>query len=437
MEVFRGETQYLLISAPPRYSKTELIVILFNSWAFVKNPRCQDIHLSYSDNLVMDNSQHIKDIINSFEFKRLWPHIKIKPNKDSKQAWDTVQGGSFYAAPAGGSVVGFGAGRVDEWDGETFNYSGAIFIDDPIKPQDSNSDLIRNKINSRWDEEIKHRRNSKRTPVIAFGQRVHAEDFSAMLLNQTEYKFKLLLLPALVDEDLPTEHALWPLKHTVEDLKAMKKANPWAFATQWQQCPTARGGNVIHSQDFKRYTVLPQIEYRIMYADTAMKEGDQHDFSVLQVWGYSKGAIYLLDQLRGKWDAPKLRDNAINFWNKHKAIQGMGTLRQFRIEDKASGTGLIQDLKNKNRIPVYAILRQGARLQRSTRVQDVLPQIEAGNVWIPEEAEWLSDFISECDAFTLDDNHSHDDQIDPMADAIHDMLSSRPLGIFDVLGKKR
>ncbi len=65
------------------------------------------------------------------------------------------------------------------------------------------------------------------------------------------------------------------------------------------------------------------------------------------------------------------------------------------------------------------------RIHRDSRVQDATPHIESGHVWIPAEAPWVNDFINECEQFTLDDSHSHDDQIDPMVDAIHDLLNKR------------
>ena len=92
------------------------------------------------------------------------------------------------------------------------------------------------------------------------------------------------------------------------------------------------------------------------------------------------------------------------------------------VEDKASGTGLIQDIKRDAKIPIKPIQRNVDKL---TRVQDVLPYIESGYVMIPESAAFVSDFVSECEAFTADNAHDHDDQIDPMCDAISDMLAER------------
>jgi predicted phage terminase large subunit-like protein len=56
---------------------------------------------------------------------------------------------------------------------------------------------------------------------------------------------------------------------------------------------------------------------------------------------------------------------------------------------------------------------------------DGLPYIEAGLVCVPEDAPFTNDFIAEHEAFTANDSHAHDDQIDPCLDAIENILSSQ------------
>jgi predicted phage terminase large subunit-like protein len=45
--------------------------------------------------------------------------------------------------------------------------------------------------------------------------------------------------------------------------------------------------------------------------------------------------------------------------------------------------------------------------------------IQSGNVLLPQNAPWLSDFLAEASVFP---NGAHDDQLDPMFDAISDLL---------------
>ena len=98
----------------------------------------------------------------------------------------------------------------------------------------------------------------------------------------------------------------------------------------------------------------------------------------------------------------------------------LGQLRQLKVEDKASGTGLIQKLKSQAQIPVVGIERTK---DKYTRLLDVLGYIESGYVMLPEDAPFTNDFVAECEAFTADDSHLHVDQVDPMMDAINDLLA--------------
>lgn len=432
MRVYRGETTFLIVNMPPRYSKTEIIVKMFSAWCFVKNPRSEFIHLSYSDGLALDNSESVKTILKSAEFAQLWPHITIKANKDSKKAWATNDSGVFYATAAGGSVTGFGAGRIDEWDGEEYTFSGAIIIDDPLKPDDAHSEPRRTAVNRRWDETIKSRRNSTRTPVIVVMQRIHEDDFCGMLTDDGEFDWRVVTLPAIIDEGTDKERALWPDKHSLEQLKAMQAKNSYMFSSQMQQRPSPLGGGLIRGEWFGRYSVLPKLKWRAVFGDTAQKAKEVNDYQVAECWGLGEdGRLYFIDMLRDKFEAYELERRFPDFWNKQRAMSN-GRLRYFGIEDKASGTELIQKMQKtiKPKIPVMAIQRDRDKV---SRVMDVQGYIESGYVMLPDNAPWVSDFIAECEAFTTNDTHKHDDQIDPMCDAISTMLHNNKSNIAEML----
>lgn len=419
MDVFNGKVEGYICNMPPRYGKTELIVIMFVLWCFVKNRRSEFIHLSYALSLTLENSDAIRTIMKSKEFLQLWPDLTTKDSKDSKHAWATREGGSFLAAQSAGSVTGFGAGRLDEWNERTdeFTFSGCIIIDDPLKPDDARHDVVRKAVNGRWHSTIKSRRNSPRTPVICVMQRLHEDDFTAELLRDDDIKWRHRVMQALIHDE-NGERALWPMKHDVERLKKIKAVNEYHFASQMQQSPAPAGGGVFKDEWNKFWTVLPELEYRMIYADTAMKTGEENDYSVFQHWGKGKdGKIYLLDMIRGKWEAPQLLTQAAAFWDKCRHSHS-GTLRKMKPEDKASGTGLIQQLKQKG-VPVEGIPRSKDKV---TRGYDAAPQVEVGNVLLPNKHELLSDLLGELSMFPV---AKHCDMVDPLMDAINDMLVAK------------
>lgn len=414
MRVFRGECKRLIINVPPRYSKTELAVVNFAAWAMGKAPDSEFIHTSYSGTLAANNSFQARELVQYDEYRHIFPDVEIRGDSNAKNEWRTTEGGVFYATGAMGTITGYGAGKHRP------SFGGAIIIDDPHKADEAKSNVKRKNVIEWFSTTLESRKNSKDTPIILIMQRLHQDDLAGWLLNGGNGEtWEHIMLPALRDDGT----ALWPEKHDVETLKRMEASNRFVFAGQYQQRPTAQGGNIMRGDWFQLYDVPPRIKYRVIYADTAQKTAEHNDYSVFEEWGLGEdGKIYLLDLIRGKWEIPELERRAPSFWNKAKARDAVvtGQLRQMKIEDNASGTGLIQRMKLDHRIPVAGIKRTK---DKYTRLTDVIGYIESGYVCLPRNAPFLSDFVGECEAFTADDSHPHDDQIDPMIDAINDMLA--------------
>lgn len=448
-KVISGELKNIVINVSPGSSKTEEVVINLIARGLAKNHRARFLHISYSDDLAMLNSETARELVRSNEYQELWP-IGIRDDADSKKRWnveiDGKKAGGVYAVSLGGQITGFRAGHMAE------GWQGAIIIDDPLKVDDTYSKPNRDKANRRLISTVKSRKASPDTPIIVIMQRLAEEDPTGFIkAGKVPGDWTFIEIPALITDEyvskLP-EHirtlvdsserdasgrfSYWPYKEPLQDLLDLEKADKYVFSGQYMQRPSPLGGGIIQSVKFVRYSAPPALKFRKIYADTAQKTAERNDYSVFQCWGAGKdNRIYLLDQIRGKWEAPELKRRSIDFWNKHKAI-GTGNpdapvLRQMLVEDKASGTGLIQEIRADGGIPIQGIERTKDKL---TRIMDVVSQIDVGNVCIPQDADWVNDFITECDSITADDTHAHDDQVDPMVDAIADMLGGvKPLNI--------
>lgn len=464
-DVINGKIQNLTITLPPGGTKTELAVINFIARGIAINARSRFIHLSYSDDLALLNSQSSRDLVNLDEYQRLWKR-PIANDAKAKARWNVLVDGKIaggvYATSLGGQITGFRAGHMVP------GFQGAIIVDDPIKPDDAFSKVTLNKANRKFLTTVKSRRANPKTPIIVIMQRLSDNDPIAFIKNgNMPGEWTHITIPALIDaayvkslapkyqvmfeqaieKDIAGRFSYWPYKEPLQELLSMERGDGvdqegsrisrFVFASQYQQNPIAIGGNIIKGEHFVDYTILPVIKYRKIYADTAQKTKERNDYSVFQCWGYGvDGKIYLLDQIRGKWEAPELKKRAIAFWNKHKADarEGIGSLREMMVEDKSSGTGLVQDIKASGNFPIKPIERVKDKL---TRVMDIVAYIEAKLVCIPEDAPFTSDFIAECEAFTADDTHAFDDQVDPMVDACMDMLSNmNKMKVWEHLGPK-
>lgn len=447
-DVIRGRRKNVVINVSPGSSKTELVVINLIARGLAINPRARFLHLSYSDDLALLNSQTARDMIASEEYQDLWP-FAIADDMKAKKRWNVMldgkPAGGVYATSLGGQITGFRAGHMAP------GWQGALIVDDPLKPEDAFSKTKLDAANRKLLTTVKSRKANPDTPIVVIMQRIAENDPTAFIINgNVGGEWSHVVIPAVIDEayvasldpkyqalitkDAEGRFSYWPYKEPIQELLTMERGDGQdqsggrisrhVFASQYQQNPVAIGGNIIKGEWFEKYTVLPKIKYRKIFVDTAQKTKERNDFSVFECWGLGdNGKIYLLDMIRGKWEAPELKSRAIAFWNKHKAedVDKFGQLRQMVVEDKSSGTGLIQEIKLLNQIPVKPMERV---IDKLTRVMDIVTYVEAHLVCLPLDAPFTLDFIAECEAFTADDSHAHDDQIDPMCDAIVDFLST-------------
>ena len=297
-KVEEGKIKNLLINIPPRYGKTELAVINWVARALAVNPKAKFIHLSYSDDLALDNSQKAKELIESYAFQKHWD-VRLKSDSKSKKKWYTTEGGGLYATAAGGAVTGFGAGSTSP----TGKFDGAIIIDDPLKVTDADSGE-RDKVNDRLNNTIKSRRNSRDTPIIIIMQRIHEDDMSGFVLDgKMGEEFYHLNLPAITEDGKP----LWPFKHSLEELHILKKADLRTFSAQYLQNPTPDEGVFFKREWFRRYRIGAHPEELSIYGanDSAVSEG-KGDFTELGIAGFDQYEdLYFLDWWSGQTSADK------------------------------------------------------------------------------------------------------------------------------------
>lgn len=447
-EIIAGERKDTIINIAPGSGKTEIASIHFPAYSMVKLKKVRNLNISFADSLVKRNSKRVRDLIKSQEFQSLWP-CKFGTCKDDElQVLDESGRVRFesISKAAGGQITGARGGYI------TDSYSGSVLLDDFDKPADmlsavfraNNHVMLKNTIRSRRASSV----NGKATPIISIQQRLHVNDSTWFMMDGgMGISFDLIKIPALVTEDyadtlpdwikkqfiddvLSSEYverdgvkyySYFPGKESVNDLIAMWDSDSYTFLSQYQQEPVALGGNMVDVDWFVRYGAenRPPLkyDYRFITADTALTTKSYSDFSVFQLWGVKDRKIYLLDMVRGKYEAPELQDELLKLEERARATSKTdGILRKIIIEKKASGIGLIQSASRIMRTPIEPFIPDTDKV---TRVLSAMPQIRAGNVCIPAEAPWLTSFLSEFSAFTADMSHKHDDIVDTATMAIN------------------
>lgn len=305
-----------------------------------------------------------------------------------------------------------------------------VILDDPLSADNANSQAKLDAAKIAFTETLPTRVNSDKSAIVVIMQRLHEDDTSGVILKMG-LPYVHLCIPMRFEPDRrcvtsigwqdPRAEAgelMFPERFGEQQVRELEATlGTYGTAGQLQQRPSPRGGGMLKSSWLTYWHTVPlALDFRFVTADTAQKTSTQHDYSVLQCWGRSvAGKAVLLDQIRGKWEAPELITEARAFWLKHlhdgRPIMAKAPLRAMYVEDKVSGTGLIQTLRRES-ITVLPVQRTK---DKQSRGYDAAPFIESGNVVVPQDAPWLSDFLSEFSTFP---NGAHDDQLDPLFDAI-------------------
>ena len=210
--------------------------------------------------------------------------------------------------------------------------------------------------------------------------------------------------------------------------------SPFLFYSQLQQEPIILGGEVINPEWFNYYPIGVDYNYeRIVIAtDTAMTVKEASDYTCILVGGVTKdNKLHILEMVHGKFEYPDLKMQVINIYNRWQLDKYHKSASAVYIENKASGISLIQDLKQ-NGLPVIPI---DVTKDKLARVEEVLDYIASGLVMLPVAQNYGNnqELLSECQAFTRDDSHLHDDCVDTLVHLINNTIANRQISILDVL----
>ena len=457
-DVEAGLMPRLMVFAPPRSGKSEVCSRRLPAFALGKFPSWNVISCSYSSDLANRMSRDTQRIVDSNEYRDIFPNTCLNTSNvktvskgaiRTAELWEVVKsngdlhGGAYRAAGVNGGITGQGM--------------NIGIIDDPAKDyKTASSEAYQIAVMDWYDTTFYTRADPKLNGIVIILTRWHMNDLAGQLLKLAEEggeRWRVISFPMEAEED--EAHTLngitYPLRKKGEILfpermpknfvEKCKMRGSLVWNALYQQRPTTRGGGVIKTEWFGYYDVLPPLKYRAIYVDTAQKKGEHNDFSVMELWGLgADGFLYLIDCLHKKLEAYELEIQAAAFWKKHYPTDPKRPerLRFMAIEDKSSGTGLIQNIKRKASCPIKEIPRGANSGNKPARLMDVQGFIQSGYIKLPNPAEihehtdcsWVSEFLAECESFTMEMTHMHDDFIDPMIDAINDMLGGdyTPIG---------
>ena len=404
MRINAGEVNRLLINQPPRSLKSICVSVAFGAWLLGHDPSRRIIVVSYSNELAAELHRQFRMVVDADWYRALFPAMRLA--RDTGTELVTTAGGSRYATSVGGTLTGRGA--------------DLIVVDDPLKAEEANSDLARTRVNDWYSGTLVSRLNDKnKGGIVVVMQRLHETDLAGFLLVQGSWQHLDLPAIAVDDSAISLGHGkvmtrrvgevLHPERESEEALVRIKaEIGSLKFSSQYQQRPIPIEGNLIKREWIKYYDTVPSCGVGVQLVqswDIASTTADTGDWSVCTTWLMIKRSYYLLHVWRGRLEFPHLKRKLITLAGDHLP-------NRILIEQAGPGLHLIQELRvNPARgVPLpIGVKPEGDKL---VRMEAQCARFEAGQVYLPSEALWLSEFLHEILAFP---NARHDDQIDSVS----------------------
>src|SRR6202043_1470543 len=349
--VREGKIRRLIINLPPRHLKSLMASIAFPAWCLGHDPSAQILSVSYAQDLADKLARDCRSIMMSPWYRRIFP-TRLAPHRQAVQEFIPTRQG--YRLPPPPPRQGY---RLATSPGGVLTGRGAdiILIDDPLKPEEALSEAQRRAANDWYDHTLYSRQNEKRrSAIVMIMQRLHEDDPVGHVLAQEPWE--VLSFPAIAEADEMHEietiwgprcfrrrqgEALHLGREPLEILDRIRRTiGEYNFAGQYQQSPAPLGGGMVKAEWFKSYREKERPERfdRIVQSwDTANKATELSDFSVCTTWGARGKDLFLLNVFRRRLEYPALK----------RAVceqQSLFDAKVVLIEDKASGTQLIQEL---------------------------------------------------------------------------------------------
>lgn len=405
MAIERGEKDRICVNIPPRHGKSQLVSIMFPAWFLGRNPNKKVMMVSHTTDLAVDFGRKVRNLINTDEYRSIFPTVSLAVDSKSAGRWNTNMGGEYYACGIGSSIAGRGA--------------DLLLVDDPHSEQDvinGNFEVFEKAYE--WFTFGARTRLMPGGRVAIIQTRWHMDDLTGrvtrdMSHNEIADQYEVVEFPAILDtqdkEGTPIQKPLWPEFFDLNALLRTKASMPtFQWNAQYQQEPTAEEASIIKREwwnEWERETP-PPCEYIIMSLDAAAEKHNRADFTALTTWGVFLNEqtdaynIILLNSIKQRLEFPELKDLAMEEYREWDPDA-------FIVEKKSAGTALYQEMRRMG-LPVseYTPHRgSGDKLARLNSVSDI---VASGLVWTPQ-TRWAEEVIEEIAGFPF---MSHDDLVD-------------------------
>lgn len=413
--VERGEITQLIFCMPPRHGKTELATKRLAAWYSGRHPEQDIIVAAAGDDLAHDFGADVRNIMQTPQFKQVFPTHRLRRGGTAKDNIVTDKGGRLIFAGRGGQINGRGA--------------HLLLIDDLYKDADeARSPTIRDKTWEWLTKVALYRRMGKRLTIITM-TRWHSDDVIGRLTDPENPRYnekeaqswKIIRLPGIAEDDDPLGRkpgeALWPDVRRdgscfdVEYHLANQRRDPLGFAALTQQRPTVADGILFRRETIQYYTPdeLPD-DLRIYCAsDHAVGTNQRNDPSCLLKVGVDRqNNIYLLDCIWRRMATDTAveamlamaggNQKPLLWWAERGHIsKSIGPFLRKRMLETGTYINLVEVTP---------------AVDKEQRAQSIAARVAMGKVYFPKVSWWTDKAVDELLAFP---NGTRDDFVDTIA----------------------
>jgi predicted phage terminase large subunit-like protein len=408
--VVRGEIRNMLITLPPRHTKSMCVSVALPTWAWTRRPELRFLYASYSGSLSTEHAVLSRRVINSVWYQQRWGSLfRLTTDQDVKTHYENTRRGYRISTSVGGTVTGHGA--------------DLLVCDDPHNLEEIYSEAMRRTV-VQWYRQVWSTRlnDPKHGCRIVIMQRGHQQDLAAELLEQG---YEHLNLPTEYEPTTRVTGIGWsdpraecgallcPQRFGPEEVAAAKRTmGAYAYAAQHQQRPVPEGGGMFKREWFEIVEALPATGLTsCRFWDCAGSEarpGSDPDWTVgTRLSRSAEGLYYVVDVKRGRWSS-----GTVNTLIRQTAMED-GASVQIGEEQEPGSSGKAVIAARTKTLAGFDYRGVPATGEKTTRWRPFAVQAEAGNVKLLR-GDWIRAWLDEICSVPF---AAHDDQADSIAGA--------------------
>ncbi|WP_300394114.1 phage terminase large subunit [Henriciella sp.] len=399
--VTAGQTRRLAINMPPRALKSLSISVAWVAFILGHRPETETMVVSYGEDIAGQLARDAKTLMESDFYRRLFPNTRLRSSKTFDLT--TTRGGGRYTTTNGGVITGRGA--------------DLIILDDPQKPEDAKSANKREATKSWYASTLSTRLNDPQTgAIVLVQQRLHQDDLSGHLLQSGGWRHLCFPARATQTQEISvgfgqtrtwSEGELLHPDRLSEDVLAeqRRQMGAWDFEAQYQQQPVLETGNLLKPSWFQRYAKAPKPGPRARIVQSwDLAFGADGDYCACVTALVDGPSVWVLDVFRKKMLFPDQVRSIVSQARQYDA-------KDILVEKAANGEAALAQLRENWVMGVpspIAIKATSGKVERATAASY---RMEAGDVFLPERAPWMDEFLQEVAGFP---NGSYLDQVDAL-----------------------